>query len=111
MGKNVQTKFSAEKLNAASETMRALAHPKRLTILAFIAENAPACVNDIFTSLRLEQSVTSQHLRILRHARLVETNRAGKYVYYHINAKRLEIAGVVGHLLADFEESPETEEA
>ena len=110
MGKNVQTKFSAEKLKVASETMRALAHPKRLIILAFIAEHAPACVNDIFTNLRLEQSVTSQHLRILRQARLVETNRAGKYVYYQVNAKRLENAGIASHLLADFVESPETEE-
>jgi ArsR family transcriptional regulator len=110
MGKNVQTKFSVEKLKSASEIMRALAHPKRLTILTFIAENAPACVNDIFTSLRLEQSVTSQHLRILRQARLVETNRAGKYVYYQINAKLVETAGIASHLLADFEESPETEE-
>lgn len=100
MGKELHSKFSSEHLKTASDVIRALAHPKRLTILEFIARNSPACVNDIYTNLRLEQSVTSQHLRVLRMAGLVETKREGKFVYYHLNSEHLQKAVEAGKLLA-----------
>lgn len=100
MGKNVKTKFSADNLKIASEIMRALAHNKRLHILAFIAHHEPVCVNDIYTGLRLEQSVTSQHLRVLRMANLVSTSRNGKFVYYHLNNDHLHKAVEAGKVLA-----------
>ena len=40
--------------------------------------------------LRLEQSVASQHLAILRKAGIVSTQRDGKFIYYSVNFKRLE---------------------
>lgn len=74
-----------DKLHISSELLRALAHPLRLQLLDFIDKNPAINVNKIYNSLRLEQSITSQHLRILRDNRLVEADRSGKYVYYNIN--------------------------
>lgn len=103
MGKSVQSEFPSNELKAASDIMRALAHPKRLSILAYLATNEkPTCVNDIYTTLRLEQSVTSQHLRVLRQTNLVHTSRNGKFVYYSLNAQAIQSAAHVGASLANF---------
>jgi len=65
--------------------MRALAHPLRLKILEFIDKQGAINVNKIYNTLRLEQSITSQHLRILRLAGVVDTEKEGKFVTYSIN--------------------------
>jgi ArsR family transcriptional regulator len=67
------------------ERIRALAHPLRLSIIAFIDKNGEINVNKIYRSLKLEQSITSQHLKILRAADLVKYRREGKKIYYCVN--------------------------
>lgn len=74
-----------EKLRESSELMRALAHPLRIKILEFIDQNGSVNVNKIYNTLKLEQSITSQHLRILRSVGLVQTEREGKYIHYSLN--------------------------
>lgn len=74
-----------EKLRESSELMRALAHPLRIKILEFIDQNGSVNVNKIYNTLKLEQSITSQHLRILRAVGLVVTEREGKYIHYSID--------------------------
>ena len=72
--------------------IKALAHPLRLAIITFIDKNGEINVNKIYRSLRLEQSITSQHLKILRAAELVKHRRDGKRIYYSIhytNVKQL----------------------
>jgi DNA-binding transcriptional ArsR family regulator len=39
--------------------------------------------------LRLEQSVASQHLAILRRSGVVVTERMGKFIYYTLDKERL----------------------
>ncbi len=73
-----------EKLESSSELLRALAHPLRMKILEFIDQNEMINVNKIYNTLKLEQSITSQHLRILRMAGLVETQRDGKFIHYSV---------------------------
>ena len=84
--------FSAEKLAYSSELMRALAHPLRLKILEFIDKHGQIHVNKIYNTMGLEQSITSQHLRILRLAGVVHTERDGKFVIYSINYPIVERA-------------------
>lgn len=72
-------------LKKASNILRAIAHPVRMAIVMFIAEKGTTNVNTIYNSLKLEQSITSQHLRILRNAELVETTRDGKFIHYSVN--------------------------
>lgn len=77
--------FDNGKLQYSCELMRALAHPLRLKILEFIDKQGAINVNKIYNTLRLEQSITSQHLRILRLAGVVDTVKDGKFVTYSIN--------------------------
>ncbi len=82
--------INEQKLDQAAELMRALTHPLRLRILAFIDENGSINVNRIYNTLKLEQSITSQHLRILRLAKLVHTERVGKYIHYRVNYEQVQ---------------------
>jgi DNA-binding transcriptional ArsR family regulator len=77
--------FHNEKLRVSSELMRALAHPLRLRILAFIDRHGTIPVNKIYHTLKIEQSITSQHLRILRNAGVLHARRDGKYIHYTID--------------------------
>ena len=76
--------FDNEKLQVSTEIMRALAHPLRLRILEFIDRNGKINVNKIYNTLNLEQSITSQHLKVLRLAGVVKQQKQGKYVLYSI---------------------------
>jgi DNA-binding transcriptional ArsR family regulator len=87
--KKTKVTFDNEKLQYSSELLRALAHPLRLKILEFIDENKEINVNKIYNSLKIEQSITSQHLKVLREAGVVFTDKEGKYVHYSIDYKRL----------------------
>lgn len=78
-----------EKLQVSSEILRALAHPLRMKILEFIDQNDTINVNKIYNTLKLEQSITSQHLRILRLAGIVLTQRDGKFIHYSIDYDKL----------------------
>lgn len=78
-----------DKLKVSAEVLRALAHPLRMKILEFIDRNESTHVNKIYNTLNLEQSITSQHLRILRNAELVHTRREGKFIYYSINYDKI----------------------
>ncbi len=77
--------FDSDKLHYSCELMRALAHPLRLKILEFIDKNSVINVNKIYNTLKLEQSITSQHLGILKSAGVVNATKNGKFVLYSIN--------------------------
>ncbi|UAY51761.1 ArsR/SmtB family transcription factor [Ferruginibacter albus] len=74
----------------AALTLRALNHKLRQQLLKLIDEEKKITVTEIYVRLRLEQSVASQHLAILRKAGIVTTERDGKFIYYIINHKRIE---------------------
>lgn len=82
--------FKEKDLTRSSELLRALAHPLRMKILEFIDQNEMINVNKIYSSLNLEQSITSQHLRILRSVGLVETERRGKFIHYRVKYSKLQ---------------------
>jgi DNA-binding transcriptional ArsR family regulator len=52
-------------------------------------------VSEIYKKLKLEQSVASQHLAVLRNAHFVNTHRDGKYIYYSVNYQMLQAANRV----------------
>ena len=81
--------ISDDKLQVSSNILRALAHPLRMKILEFIDQNDQINVNKIYNTLKLEQSITSQHLRILRLAGLVQTRRDGKFIHYSLDYDKL----------------------
>jgi ArsR family transcriptional regulator len=80
-----KVKFDHQKLQYSTVLMKALAHPLRLKILEYIDSQGIINVNKIYNTLGIEQSVTSQHLRLLRLAGVVNASKEGKYVHYDIN--------------------------
>jgi DNA-binding transcriptional ArsR family regulator len=48
-------------------------------------------VTEIYVKLRVEQSVASQHLAIMRKAGYLNTSRDGKNIFYSINKDRLKV--------------------
>lgn len=78
-------KVDQQMLDKASYIIRAISHPLRLKIISYIDKNKIVNVNKIYNSLSLEQSITSQHLNILRNSKLVTTRREGKFIFYSVN--------------------------
>ncbi|MDI9364535.1 MAG: metalloregulator ArsR/SmtB family transcription factor [Flavobacterium sp.] len=78
----VQTKKTAA-------ILRAVNHKLRQTILSLLNENQKMTVTEIYVKLRIEQSVASQHLAILRRANIVLTKREGKFIFYSVNYARI----------------------
>ena len=74
----------------ASLVLRALNHKLRQQVIKTIHENKRLTVTELYVKLRLEQSVASQHLAILRKAGIVSTQRDGKFIFYTINSSRIE---------------------
>ena len=83
--RKAKVKIKDDTLQVSAEILRALAHPLRMKILEFIDRHKTINVNKIYNTLKLEQSITSQHLRILRMAGIVETKRDGKFIHYTSN--------------------------
>jgi DNA-binding transcriptional ArsR family regulator len=73
----------------AAITLRAINHKLRQQMLRLLEEHKKMTVTEIYVQLRLEQSVASQHLAILRRAGIVRTDREGKFIFYSINTERL----------------------
>src|SRR3954471_5677625 len=77
-------------IKKAALVLRALNHKLRQQILALIETEKKITVTEIYVRMRLEQSVASQHLAILRRAGIVTTQRDGKFIYYTLNYKRID---------------------
>lgn len=70
-------------MDAASELLKTLAAPVRLAILVEL-DQGPRCVHELVEILEVSQPLVSQHLRVLRSARLVESERRGREVTYSL---------------------------
>jgi len=66
---------------AAGELLRALGAPHRLAIVLELADG-PRCVHELVERLGISQSLTSQHLRVLRNTGLAVGTRRGKETAY-----------------------------
>ncbi len=77
-------------IKKAALVLRSLNHKLRQQIIKTIYENQRLTVTQLYVKLRLEQSVASQHLAILRKTGIVGTERDGKFIFYSINPSRIE---------------------
>lgn len=78
-------------LNTANEwagVLKALAHPTRLQIVAELLKGTK-CVTDIQDILPVSQSNISQHLTVLRNARLVDFAQDGAQRCYYMSRPRI----------------------
>jgi DNA-binding transcriptional ArsR family regulator len=70
---------------------KALSDPGRVRILCALRD-AELCVCQIVELLGLATSTVSKHMAILRQARLVESRKDGRWVYYRRAADRTSFA-------------------
>lgn len=89
-GLDKDLKIDLLQLKKAALILRAINHKLRQQILKLIHQKEKITVTEIYVKLRLEQSVASQHLAILRKAGFVTTVRDGKFIYYSVNNQRLQ---------------------
>jgi ArsR family transcriptional regulator len=69
-----------------------LADPTRLRLFSLIATAGEACAAcDLAGPLGVSQPTVSHHLKVLRDAGLVESEKRGRWVYYQSVPERLEI--------------------
>lgn len=95
-----ELKIDVLQLKKAALVLRAINHKLRQQILKLIHQHKKITVTEIYVKLRLEQSVASQHLAILRKAGFVTTERDGKFIFYSVNYERLtQVHGIVNDLL------------
>ncbi|HEY4509312.1 MAG TPA: metalloregulator ArsR/SmtB family transcription factor [Candidatus Paceibacterota bacterium] len=71
-----------------AEIYKILANPKRLEILNLLREQEMP-VEELVKTLGISKSNISQHLALLRHARLVTVRRNGLNGYYNIIDPRI----------------------
>ena len=96
---NADVRLDYAELRKAVLVLRAVNHSLRQKMIDLLEENGKMTVTEIYIKLRLEQSVASQHLAILRRAGVVSTERHGKFIFYTINEERLsQISNLVEEL-------------
>ncbi|MGQ9531212.1 MAG: ArsR/SmtB family transcription factor [Desulfotomaculales bacterium] len=85
-------------LEAKSNLLKGLAHPKRLKILEALRDGAH-CVGEIMAALAMEQTTVSQHLAVLRRFGLVSARKEGLRVMYQLRFPKvlavLELADLI----------------
>ncbi len=70
-------------MRAVLEVTKALADGNRLRVLMAL-RGGELCVCQIVALLQLAPSTTSKHMAILRQARLVESRKEGRWMYYRL---------------------------
>src|SRR6185312_6862579 len=69
---------------------KALADPTRVAIVNRLAAAPEVCVCDLTDAFELSQPTISHHLRLLRDAGLVESERRGTWAYYRLVPEAIE---------------------
>ncbi|MFD6397275.1 ArsR/SmtB family transcription factor [Nocardia sp. NPDC060249] len=78
--------MSGETAAELAALFKALADPVRLRLLSAIASRAggEACVCDLSTGIDVTQPTISHHLKVLREAGLLTSERRASWVYYRV---------------------------
>ena len=77
--------------NELGTLFKAVADPVRLRLLSLIAchDGGESCVCDLLDAFDLTAPSVSYHLRILREAGLISSERRGTWVYYRVNPEAM----------------------
>jgi ArsR family transcriptional regulator len=81
-----------------AKVFKALGDPVRLRLLSMIASQAGGeiCVCDLTPAFDLSQPTISHHLKLLRQAGLIDSERRGTWVYYRLIPEMTDrLAGIL----------------
>jgi ArsR family transcriptional regulator len=75
-----------------AQVFKALGDPVRLRLVSLIGahQGGEVCVCDLTTAFDLTQPTISHHLRVLREAGIITSERRGTWVYYRLVPAALE---------------------
>jgi ArsR family transcriptional regulator len=80
----MNTKYSIEVLEDATEKLKAIAHPLRILMVDLLHKETEMSVTEIYETLGIEQAIASHHLRILKSRDIVKVSRDGKNSNYSL---------------------------
>ncbi|MGA0060660.1 MAG: ArsR/SmtB family transcription factor [Planctomycetota bacterium] len=72
-----------EALEGAAECLRTLAHPHRLRMVQMLLQ-AEFTVGELAAACSIPSHMASEHLRLMRDRGLLDFERRGRRIYYHI---------------------------
>ncbi len=81
----LQTPLPAQRAEAASQVLKALASPHRLMIACYLSAGAET-VGGLAAVLGLREPAVSQHLAVMRRERLVAARREGQSIFYSLQS-------------------------
>jgi ArsR family transcriptional regulator len=85
--------MSADQAEVITGLLKALADPVRLRLMSLIAAAEEACVCDLTAPFDVSQPTISHHLKVLREAGLVDSERRGTWVWYRARRDALDAVG------------------
>ena len=77
------------KYETRAKVLKALAHPTRLKLVDELADQDEVCVCDLTEVVGSDMSTVSRHLAQLKNAGIVESEKHGQMVFYHLRVKCL----------------------
>jgi DNA-binding transcriptional ArsR family regulator len=72
-----------------AEIFKLLSVEARIRIVQALKRRA-MCVTELTSQLGITHSATSQHLRLLRNVHLVNFQKRGLHVYYHLDVQNIK---------------------
>jgi ArsR family transcriptional regulator, arsenate/arsenite/antimonite-responsive transcriptional repressor len=91
----VRRPLQPDQAGAFATMFKALGDPVRLRLLSMIASagGGEVCVCDLTGAFELTGPTISHHLKVLREAGLVDSDRRGTWVYYRLVPASLALLG------------------
>lgn len=90
----------AKSLDPDIQLLAALADPTRMEILRELAGAPEVCACDFTSCCTVSQPTVSHHLKVLRDAGAVTSERRGNWVFYSIAPNLMDRIGAIGQGLA-----------
>jgi ArsR family transcriptional regulator len=88
----VHEPLSAQAAAELAKKLKAISDPVRLRLLSVVASHSggEACVCDVSVGIEVGQPTISHHLKVLKTAGLLASERRGTWVYYRVIPQALQ---------------------
>ena len=88
---DVRPSMTMAEAERATADLAILAHPVRMQLLGVLArQQGTVCVCDLEAAVPVKQPTVSHHLKLLREAGLVHSEKRGLFAYYHVDREALD---------------------
>ena len=88
---NAQPRITPDDAQHLTDDLAILAHPVRLQLLDLLTrQQGQVCVCDLEAAVPVKQPTVSHHLRLLREAGLIDSEKRGLWAYYFIKGDALD---------------------